>query len=169
MSELAKDIGADRSDFIEKNKDKLDSDILESAKTWKNKETELDQKKSELEEGIAFNNFKRKSENVSYDLFTFRKEDVLSGADIKHQNIKVSDDFSIELPKNLNRKINKDGSISVLIKKDKDFAIISNKDKSRKVIKGLEIKSYTGVFGINSENKKEKNIDKKISTKSKVI
>lgn len=169
MSELAKDIGADRSDFIEKNKDKLDSDILESAKTWKNKETELDQKKSELEEGIAFNNFKRKSENVSYDLFTFRKEDVLSGADIKHQNIKVSDDFSIELPKNLNRKINKDGSISVLIKKDKDFAIISNKDKSRKVIKGLEIKSYTGVFGINSENEKEKNIDKKISTKSKVI
>lgn len=73
------------------------------------------------------------------------------------------------MPKNLNRKINKDGSISVLIKKDKDFAIISNKDKSRKVIKGLEIKSYTGVFGINSENKKEKNIDKKISTKSKVI
>jgi hypothetical protein len=170
MSELAKDIGADRSDFIEKNKDKFDSDILESAKTWKNKETELDQKKSELEEGIAFNNFKRKSENASYDLFTFRKEDVLSGADTKHQNIKVSDDFSIELPKNLNRRVNQDGSISVLIKKDKDFAVISNKDKSRKVIKGLDIKSYTSVFGINSEkDTKEKNIDKKINTKSKAI
>lgn len=170
MSELAKDIGADRSDFFEKNKDKFDSDILESAKTWKNKETELDQKKSELEEGIAFNNFKRKSENASYDLFTFRKEDVLSGADTKHQNIKVSDDFSIELPKNLNRRVNQDGSISVLIKKDKDFAVISNKDKSRKVIKGLDIKSYTSVFGINSEkDTKEKNIDKKINTKSKAI
>ena len=170
ISELAKDIGADRSDFIEKNKDKFDSDILESAKTWKNKETELDQKKSELEEGIAFNNFKRKSENASYDLFTFRKEDVLSGADTKHQNIKVSDDFSIELPKNLNRRVNQDGSISVLIKKDKDFAVISNKDKSRKVIKGLDIKSYTSVFGINSEkDTKEKNIDKKINTKSKAI
>lgn len=170
MSELAKDIGADRSDFFEKNKDKFDSDILESAKTWKNKETELDQKKSELEEGIAFNNFKRKSENASYDLFTFRKEDVLSGADTKHQNIKVSDDFSIELPKNLNRRVNQDGSISVLIKKDKDFAVISNKDKSRKVINGLDIKSYTSVFGINSEkDTKEKNIDKKINTKSKAI
>lgn len=170
MSELAKDIGADRSDFIEKNKDKFDSDILESAKTWKNKETELDQKKSELEEGIAFNNFKKKSENASYDLFTFRKEDVLSGADIKHQNIKVSDDFSIELPKNLNRRVNQDGSISVLIKKDKDFAVISNKDKSRKVIKGLDIKSYTSVFGINSEkDTEEKNIDKKINIKSKAI
>lgn len=170
MSELAKDIGADRSDFFEKNKDKFDSDILESAKTWKNKETELDQKKSELEEGIAFNNFKRKSENASYDLFTFRKEDVLSGADTKNQNIKVSDDFSIELPKNLNRRVNQDGSISVLIKKDKDFAVISNKDKSRKVIKGLDIKSYTSVFGINSEkDTKEKNIDKKINTKSKAI
>ena len=170
ISELAKDIGADRSDFIEKNKDKFDSDILESAKTWKNKETELDQKKSELEEGIAFNNFKRKSENASYDLFTFRKEDVLSGADTKHQNIIVSDDFSIELPKNLNRRVNQDGSISVLIKKDKDFAVISNKDKSRKVIKGLDIKSYTSVFGINSEkDTKEKNKDKKINTKSKAI
>lgn len=170
MSELAKDIGADRSDFIEKNKDKFDSDILESAKKWKNKETELDQKKSELEEGIAFNNFKRKSENASYDLFTFKKEDVLSGVDIKHQNIKVSDDFSIELPKNLNRRINQDGSISVLIKKDKDFAVISNKDKSRKVIKGFDIKSYTSVFGISSEkDTKEKNIDKKLNTKSKAI
>lgn len=170
MSELAKDIGADRSDFIEKNEDKIDSSLLESAKMWKNKETELDEKKSELEKGITSNNFKRKSENDSYDLFTFRKEDVLSGADIKHQNIKVSDDFSIELPKNLNRRVNADGSISVLIKKDKNFAVISNKDKSRKVIKGLDIKSYTGVFGINSEKgKKEKNIDKNINTKSKAI
>lgn len=74
------------------------------------------------------------------------------------------------MPKNLNRRVNADGSISVLIKKDKDFAVISNKDKSRKVIKGFDIKSYTGVFGISSEKgNKEKNIDKKINTKSKAI
>lgn len=170
LSEYAKDIGADRSDFIEKNKDKLDSSLLESAKMWKNKGTELDEKKSKLEEGIVSNNFKRKSENASYDLFTFRKEDVLSGADAKHQNIKVSDEFSIELPKNLSRRVNQDGSISVLIKKDKEFAAISNKDKSRKVIKGIDIKSYTGAFDISSEkDMKEKNINKKINTKSKAI
>ena len=155
LSEYAKDIGADRSDFIEKNKDKLDSSLLESAKMWKNKGTELDEKKSKLEEGIASNNFKRKSENASYDLFTFRKE---------------SDEFSIELPKNLSRRINQDGSISVLIKKNKEFAAISNKDKSRKVIKGIDIKSYTGAFDISSEkDMKEKNINKKINTKSKAI
>ena len=55
----------------------------------------------------------------------------------------------------------------VILEKDKEFAAISNKDKSHKVIKGIDIKSYTDAFDISSEkDMKEKNINKKINTKS---
>ena len=163
MEEYAKDIGADRSDFIEENKDKLDTEILNSANKWKDKSAELEEKKSKLKDGITYNDFKCKSESIEYDVFTFKKEDVLSGADFKHQNIKVSDDYSVELPKNLKRKENKDGSISVLIKKDNDFVIISNKDKSRSDIKGIDIKNYTASGLDIKGNKKDKtNKQKKI-------
>ena len=103
-------------------------------------------------DAINSNSIQNKINSAKYEQLTFKAEDVLSGKDQQHQNIKISQDYSVEIPTNLARKVNADGTITIALKKDMDLDLVANSDKSRKSIKPSEIKSYKN--GLNkTENK----------------
>ena len=153
-SQYAQAIGADRADFIKENKDKLDKELLKSSASWNEKKEVLEEKKKEVADAINSNSIQNKINSAKYEQLTFKAEDVLSGKDQQHQNIKISQDYSVEIPTNLARKVNADGTITIALKKDMDLDLVANSDKSRKSIKPSEIKSYKN--GLNKTDNKSK-------------